>query len=162
VSRCIPTRAEFEAWFKTLKNETTSEVIAGLPAPRGGLNDALPGATHALKHFYSESELIDLFDGVLREKRGAKYRPGEAARQVNFALNSDGTGTGERIKVEPDWPAFEPDLWRQVGVPERSVYDLWGSVTDSLRRRRTHTRDSTWYLHRLRSNLLRAQARTRL
>jgi hypothetical protein len=120
-----PSNAEFEAWWKALKREATAEVIAGLPAARGGLNKSIVGATHELKYFYSGSELIDLFDTILRQKRGSKYRPGEAERQVNFALGRNGKGTGERVKLEPDWPDFEPDLWKKLDIPECSVYDLW-------------------------------------
>jgi hypothetical protein len=120
-----PSNAECEAWWEKLKREVTAEVIASLPAAKSGLNDSLPGAAHALKWFYTGDELIDLLDTVLREKRGAKYRPGEAQRQVNFALGGNGKGTGESRKVEPDWPDFEPDLWKKLDIPECSVYDLW-------------------------------------
>jgi hypothetical protein len=124
-SICVPTQDEFHAWFDKLAKEATTSTLAELPAAGGGLNGSIPSATHALKHFYAASELIDLFDTALREKRGSNYRPGEAERQVNFALNSDNKGTGESRKVEPDWPDFEPDLSQRLEIPECSVYDLW-------------------------------------
>jgi len=123
----IESAEEHEAWFEALKARATQEAIDSLPEAGGGLNTGIVSATHKLKYFYSEDELIDLFDGVLRERRGRDYRPGEAARQVNFALGSSGRGTGASVstRLEPDWPSFEPDLARRLCIAEYSVYDLW-------------------------------------
>jgi hypothetical protein len=123
----VESAKEHEAWFNALKDSATQEAIASLPAAGGGLNTALVSATHALKHFHDEDTIIDLLDGVLRENRGSNYRSGEAARQVNYALRSSGRGTGAsvRVKLEPDWPKFEPDLAGRLRIAEYGVYDLW-------------------------------------
>jgi hypothetical protein len=98
-------------------------ILAELPDPGGGLNTAILVAAGRLDTWcgYTREEAIDILYPVVSGLRGGDCLR-EVTRQVNTAYDSTATYGGAK---GPTGTRYQPGLWRKIGVPESSLYDLW-------------------------------------
>jgi hypothetical protein len=99
-----------------------NQILAELPEPGTGLNNAILVAARKLKEWlnWSWQQTFDALLPVVNKVRGCACSQ-EVKRQVDTAYNTTTTSTGPRApKVQ-----YEQDLWRQAGISEASVYDLY-------------------------------------
>jgi hypothetical protein len=109
--------------FNTLSESTVcNQILAELKDAGDGLNDSLLVAARKLREWLNWS-WQRTFDVLLPEANARRGRDctKEVTRQVDTVYNTATTSNGPKLpKV-----TYEPGLWRRVGIPELSVYDLW-------------------------------------
>jgi hypothetical protein len=101
---------------------TRELILNGLPEPGGGLNDGLLVAAIKLKEWLncSASTVVDILLPIASERRGRDCTK-EVTRQVETAFNSSGNCEAKG----PKGTHYEPGLWREIGIREASLADLW-------------------------------------
>jgi hypothetical protein len=105
-------------------NYYVGQIIAEIPEAGAGLNTGLLVAATKLKEWESLSmaQTFDLLLPIANARRG-KDCAREVTRQVETAYNS----AGEAKAKGPKGTHYEPGLWREIGIQEASLYDLWES-----------------------------------
>jgi hypothetical protein len=110
--------------FNTKSNASfRNQILAELPEAGGGLNTGILVAPRKLMHWCGDSrgQAFDLLYPLVCERRGRDCSK-EVWRQVNTAYDStDAT----RKPTGPSGTHYELGLWRKLGIPEQSLYDLW-------------------------------------
>jgi hypothetical protein len=105
-----------------ITRRTREQILGEIPDPGAGLNHGLLVAALKLKEWlnYPMGKVVDILLPIANERRG-KDCTREVNRQVETAFNSSGYHEAKG----PSGTHYEPGLWREVGIQEASLADLW-------------------------------------
>jgi hypothetical protein len=107
---------------KEIIRKTREQILAEIPDPGAGLNTGLLVAARKLKECgYSPDRVIDILLPIANERRGRDCLR-EVTRQVETAFNSTGEYSS---KPKLAIAHYQPGLWREAGIQEASLADLY-------------------------------------
>jgi len=108
--------------IRGILRDPREQILGEIPEAGAGLNTGLLVAAIKLKEWcgHSLTEVIDILLPIASERRGRDCLK-EVTRQVETAFNSPG-----KFKAKgPKGTHYEPGLWREIGIQETSLADLW-------------------------------------